>query len=242
MTFVAVAIGGGALIGGAASMISSNNAANAQQNAANSANQLQAQEFNQIEQNQQPWQQAGAQALSQMGSPQFQQTFNQSDFQQDPSYQFDLNQGNQALQRSAAASGGLMSGGTLKAMGQYTQGMASNEYQQAYQNFNTNQTNQFNRLASVAGLGQTANGQVAQSGMNMAGQVGNNTMGAANAQGAADIAKGNTLSSLASGGANTWAGYQSAQNQNQLLQSIYNNGAGNLGADQGEMSGGSWWE
>lgn len=194
MSFIAVAVGGGALLGLGGALISSNgaqNAAQTQASAAQSASQLQYQEFQQQQQNQQPWLAAGSNALSQMQNPSFQQSFNMSDFQQDPGYQFDLQQGQQAIDRSAAASGGLQSGGTLKAAAQYSQGMASNEYQNAYNRFNNNQTQQFNRLASLAGLGQTANGQLNQAGSAMAGQVGSNMMGAANAQGAATIAGAN---------------------------------------------------
>ena len=194
MSAVAVAIGGSALVGLGAAYMSSNAASNAAQdqtNAANNASQLQYNEFQQQQQNQQPWLQAGAGALSQMQNPYYQQQFNMSDFQEDPGYQFDLSQGQQAINRSAAASGSLASGGTLKALNNYSQQQASNEYQNAYNRFTNNQTQSFNRLASLAGLGQTANGQVGAAGENMANQVGANTMGAANAQGAAGIASAN---------------------------------------------------
>jgi hypothetical protein len=45
-----------------------------------------------------------------------------------PGYQFRLDQGNQAVQRSAAARGILGSGATMKAIDRYSQGLASSEY------------------------------------------------------------------------------------------------------------------
>lgn len=202
MSFVAVAIGGGAVAGLAGAYISSNAAGNAAQTqaaAAEQASQLQYQEFQQQQQNEAPWLSAGKNALSQMQNPAFQQSFNMSDFQQDPGYQFQLQQGMSALQNSAAARGGLMSGNTLAGISQYSQGMANTDYQQAYNNFNTNQSNSFNRLASIAGMGQTATGQIGQAGQNYANNAGQNMMGAANAEGAAQIAQGNAWGGALSG-------------------------------------------
>lgn len=101
-----------------------------------------------------------------------------------PGYQFQLQQGQQALERSAAARGGVLSGGTAKALDQYGQGLASTNYQQAYNNaltqyqqsynqFQQNQSNLFNRNASLAGLGQTTAGQLGAQGQQAAGNVGN---------------------------------------------------------------------
>lgn len=103
---------------------------------------------------------------------------------QTPGYQFQLDQGNQAIQRSAAASGDLLSGGTEKALDQYSQGLASTNYQQAYNNaynqystnynqFEQNQNNEYNRLASLAGLGQTSVAQLGQIGSNAASNTSN---------------------------------------------------------------------
>lgn len=209
MSFVAVGVGGAALVGGVAgAVISSNatsNAANTQAGAANYATQVQQQEFQQQQQNQQPWLQAGSSALSQMQNPSFQQNFTAADFQQDPGYQFDLQQGQEALQRSAAARGGLQSGGTMKGLAQYTQGMASNEYQNAYNRFQQNKTTNFNELASMAGMGQTGVGQMGQAGQNMANNVGGIAMSNANAQGAAGIAGANAWGGAINNGINTGA-------------------------------------
>jgi hypothetical protein len=64
------------------------------------------------------------------------------DEQNDPGYQFRLQQSQQALERGAAAGGGALSGGTLQALQQSAQDYASNEYQNVYSralnNYNTN--------------------------------------------------------------------------------------------------------
>lgn len=77
-----------------------------------------------------------------------------------PEYQFQEQQGLQALQRSAAATGSLGTGGTLKAITQYGQGLASTSYQQAYNNalntFQTNRNNALSGFTTLAGIGQGA--------------------------------------------------------------------------------------
>lgn len=103
---------------------------------------------------------------------------------QTPGYQFQLQQGEQALQNSAAAKGGLLSGNTAQALDQFGQGLASSNYQQTYNNalnqyqtaynqFQQNQQNQFNRLGSLAGVGQTAAGQLNSAGQQAASNIGN---------------------------------------------------------------------
>jgi len=87
--------------------------------------------------------------------------------QNDPGYQFRLSQGLQALQNSAAARGGLLSSGTAKAINDYAQNSASNEYGNVYNRalqtygtnfntYNTNQGNLYNRLFGASQLGAQA--------------------------------------------------------------------------------------
>lgn len=88
---------------------------------------------------------------------------------QTPGYQFQLSQGLNALQNSAAARGGLLSGRTLADMNNYAQGAASTnyqnvfnnaltQYQNAYQSFLNNQNNAYSRLMGVSGQGLSAAG------------------------------------------------------------------------------------
>lgn len=114
--------------------------------------------------------------------------------QNDPGYKFRLQQGMDALQNSAAARGGLLSGGTAKSLNDYAQNSASGEYQNVYNRaltnfqtgynqYNNDQNTQFNRLSSLAGMGQTSVGQLNSSGSNAASNVGNILLGSAGQQG-----------------------------------------------------------
>jgi hypothetical protein len=51
-----------------------------------------------------------------------------------PGYQFQLQQGEQAVQNSAAAQGGLVGGNALTGIENYAQGLASTNYQNAFNN------------------------------------------------------------------------------------------------------------
>lgn len=206
MSYAMVAVGS-LVVGGVGSLVGSKmqsdaarDAADKQVDAAREANALQEKIYHQNRADQEPWRQAGAGALSQLGNADFQRDFSMADYQQDPGYEFRMREGQKALERSAAARGGLQSGGTLKALSRYGQDYASNEYQNAYNRFNADRDRRFNRLSSIAGLGQTANSQIGVAGQNYANNMGNNLMGAANAQGAAGIASanawGNSLSNI----------------------------------------------
>jgi len=87
-------------------------------------------------------------------------------FMTDPGYQFRQDEGMRALERGAAARGGLLSGGFGRKAIRYGQDYASQEYQNVY-----------NRIANIAGLGQVSSGQGAQNalygGQGMAGAAGN---------------------------------------------------------------------
>lgn len=82
--------------------------------------------------------------------------FGMSDFVTDPGYAFRLSEGQQAIDRSAAARGGTQSGAALKAAARYGQDMGSQEYGNAYSRYNTNRTNRLAPLRSIATMGANA--------------------------------------------------------------------------------------
>ena len=124
---------------------------------------------------------------------------------QDPGYGFRMSEGLKALDRSAASRGGLLSGATLKGAQQYGQGLASQEYQNAFNRYQTNRANQLNPLQSLAGQGQTTATALGQQGSNMAGNIGNAYMtSAANTGNAAMAAAG--IRNSAYGGASNVLG------------------------------------
>jgi hypothetical protein len=121
-----------------------------------------------------------------------------NNFQGDPGYQFRMQEGLKALQGSAAARGSLNSGATLKAISRYGQDYASNEYANAY-------GREFNRLSTIANLGQNSAAQTGAANQNYANAYGQNVTGAANAQAAANMAQNNQTTALIQGAMNAAA-------------------------------------
>jgi hypothetical protein len=172
-------------------------AANAQTAASKDANKVQKYIFDTQRKDAEPWRQAGMAALTGLQDDDYMRDFTMNDFQADPGYEFRMAEGMKAIERSAAAKGGLGSGATLKALTRFSQGTASDEFNNAYNRFNADRDRRFNRLSSLAGVGQTANSQVAQAGQNYANAYGQNVIGAGNAQAAAIMAPGNNMRQLA---------------------------------------------
>jgi hypothetical protein len=125
--------------------------------------------------------------------------------QNDPGWQFRLDEGRKAIERSAAAKGTLLSGGTLKDLTRWGQDYASNEYdkvynralgeyQQAYGIYQNNQGNQFNRLQGVAGLGQNAAAMTGNAGSGYAQNASNTITGIGNANAAGQVGAANAWS------------------------------------------------
>ncbi len=209
MSWIAVGIGGAAGLGLAGSIIGSNAAGSAsdkQTAASQYATDVQKQQYDQTRQDQAPWRDAGGKALGDIANGDW-HDFGSGDFHQDPGYDFRMQEGQKALERSAAARGGLQSGGTMRALTRYGQDYASGEYQNAYNRFNNDRTQRFNRLSSVAGIGQQSNNQVAQAGQNYASAAGQNAIGAANAQGAAGVQQGQIWGNEMGSLGKTWMDY-----------------------------------
>lgn len=280
MSWVAAAVVGSAVVGGALSSDASRRAGNQQADAARQAsdaslqasreaNALQSQMYQQQLVNQAPGMQAGQSALSalqqglglgqlraaaptaatvdQYGNPiagtqnygATQADLNQAagsiqsgqlnrgltgDFTTDPSYQWRLNQGLQKLQASAAARGGLLTGQNAADITNYSQSAASQEYQAAYDRNRATQQDLYNRLAGLAGIGQTATGAIGAAGQNLANNAGSNLMtGASNstgyltsgaaAQAASGIGSANAWSGAINQGLGNWTTLQGLQGQ-----------------------------
>jgi hypothetical protein len=108
--------------------------------------------------------------------------FDYGGFDTTPGYEFRVAQGRQAIERSAAARGGLNSGATMKALEGYGQGMAADEYGTF-----------MNRLAAGAGRGQTATNSLAGFGQNFANTGSNTLIGQGNARASGYIGQGNII-------------------------------------------------
>ena len=102
--------------------------------------------------------------------------------QNNPQYQFLLKQGQQALDRSAAARGMGYSGAQMKAAQQFGQGLASQEYDKQYARASGEFGDYFNRLAGLSQGGQQAAGSTANAGSQYASNAGNTFANLSNAQ------------------------------------------------------------
>lgn len=111
----------------------------------------------------------------------------------DPGYAFELQQGTQAIQNSAAAGSGALSGAALKDLIGYSQNFARTGYNDAFNRYQTQQGNIFSRLASIAQLGQNAAAGVGSTGANIAGNAGQAVSNAGGAAGAGIVGAGNAL-------------------------------------------------
>ena len=121
-------------------------------------------------------------------------------FQKTPGYEFALDQGIGAIDRSASSSGNLFSGETMKAAMGYGQGLANQEY-----------GNYLNRLSGLAAGGQSAAGMTGAAAQNF-GTGASNALGSiGNAQAAGAIGVGNALSNGISNGIGIWQ-YQKGLN------------------------------
>lgn len=156
--------------------------------------------------------------------------------QNDPGYKFRMAQGEGALENSAAANGSLLSGNTLEAQQKFGQDYASNEYNNVYQRameqfrqrygiFENNQTNTYNRLAALAGLGQSTATSLGQEGQAASSNVSNTylTTGAQQGQQLNNAAAATASGYI--GSANAWGGALSNSTNNlsnlMLMQQLF---------------------
>ena len=186
-----------------------NKAAQTQSQAADTLAALQERMFNENVQRQQPFYEAGVNALPELIKASRYTNFGPEQFQADPGYQFRLSEGTKALERSAAARGGLISGGSLKAAQRYGQDMASNEYTNAFNRYQAERQARLGPLQSLTGMGQTTANTIGNAGTTMANNVGEAYMGGANARASGYVGMGNAVNS----GLSTYLNYNSPVNQ-----------------------------
>lgn len=194
MSAVASAVLASAVIGGVVASKNASKAAKAQEEAARlaattttgEADKQRDFQLHQYEQNRAdmaPWRDAGLNALGQLKSGvqagnEFSRPFTMADFQADPGYAFRQQEGMKAVNASAAARGGALGGGAVRAAARFGSDMASQEYGNAWNRWNSDITSRFNRLSSLAGTSQTATRDVAQQGTTLAGNLASQGMSA----------------------------------------------------------------
>ena len=219
---------GGSIVGGLMGSKAAKSAARTQAASADYAAQLQQEQFDKQIELQAPFREAGLTAqnklLDYMGlSPnaggKYARDFSMADYQADPGYAFRLSEGMKGLNATAAARGGLISGNALRAATQYGQEMGSQEYQNAYNRYQTNRSNQLNPLQSLMGAGQTATNTMGQAGQNYANQAGEAYMGAGNARASGYVGSANAWSNAIGNATNVY-------NQNQMINRMFPQGGG----------------
>jgi hypothetical protein len=152
------------------------------------------------------------------------QPFTMAQYQADPGYGFRLKRGLDAMERTAAARGGLLSGNQLRGAMEFGQDLASQEYGNAFNRYQTERANILNPLQSLGGVGQTSANALTSAagnlGAGMANAYGNlgsalsaNAIGAGNARASGYMGATNALA----GGVGQYLNYR----QNQQLMDLY---------------------
>jgi hypothetical protein len=201
-------IGGSMLVSGLLGASASKSAAAQQAAAADRAAQVQREMFDVTNEQQAPYREAGYSALKDIAGSKdyFTNQYGPEDFTAglDPSYAFRLRQGQMATDAAANRAGGLVGGNALQGIQDYTQGLASTEYGNAFNRYQTQRGNIYNTLASIAGLGQTSLGQTTPAATATAGNIGQALIGAGTAQAAGTVGAANALGGAIQGAGNTY--------------------------------------
>lgn len=220
---VPAAIIGSSLIGANAA----GSAADTQAAATNRANEIALQMYQEQKKLQEPFVGAGVTAQNRLltllglpggdaNSPDYgsaNKPFTMNELTTDPSYQFRLGEGLKSLDRQAAARGGLISGQALKAAQDFGQQSASQEYQNAFNRYQTNRTNMLQPLGNLLASGQSAAANAGSAAANYGTTAGNNITSGAAAQAAGTIGQANALT----GGVSQYLNYDTNNNLLNLL-------------------------
>jgi len=229
MTWVAAAVVATATIG--SSLIGANasrGAAASQERAAQQASDVQRQIFERQVELQEPFREAGLKGQNRLlqllglgedkTAPGFGKyataEFGMDKFTADPGYAFRMSEGMKALERSAAARGGLLSGATLKGTQRYGQDLASQEFQNAFNRFQIQRTNTLNPYQALSGTAQTSANVLGGQASELGRQLGSNIIGGGNAAAAGQIGSANAIVGGVGQGINF---YQNQQLMNRLM-------------------------
>jgi hypothetical protein len=218
MTWGAVAAAGSTLIGA----YGASKAADAQEESARLAAAEQRRQFNKQVELQKPFRDVGVNALPDLVAASKYTPFTMEQFRASPSYGFRLQEGIKALDRSAAARGGLLSGNQLRGVSEFGQKLASDEYTNAFNQYQIERNARLNPLQSLVGMGQTSTNTLTGA----AGQLGSNlsdlAVGAGNARASGYAGVANAFSSGIGQGYNYYQGNQAAKQQQQNFNTYMN--------------------
>ena len=208
MTWGFTAVAGSTLISGYMGANAAKDAARTQAAAADRAAEVQREMFNTQNEQQAPYREAGYTALKEIAGNKdyFTRQYTPEDFTAniDPGYAFRLKQGQLATENAANRAGGLVGGNAMTGMQDYTQGLASTEYGNAFNRYQTQRSNIYNTLASIAGLGQSSLGQTGAASTAAAGNIGQAMIGSGSAQAAGTIGAANAMGGAIQGAGNAY--------------------------------------
>lgn len=201
-----LAIAGSSVLGASAA----SSAARTQAAATDRATAAQERMYNRGVELQEPFRQVGVNALPELVAASRYDPFTTEKFQADPGYAFRLKEGLRALESSAAARGGLLSGNQMRDITQFGQELGSQEFTNAFNRYQAERNARLNPLQSLAGMGQTTSQNIAGAAGRLGEQIGSNLIqgGAARASGYMGMA--NALS----GGLSQYLAYNQNQTQN----------------------------
>lgn len=198
MSWVATGVTvGGSILGGIMGSSSAKKAAKAQEQASQAAIAEQRRQYDQARTDLMPWLLAGNSALNQL---QQLNSGNFDSFQSSPDYAYARDQMQQGVERGAAARGSLYSGGSQVDLANAMNGIASQNY-----------GNYYNRLAQLAGVGQSTATNLGSMGQATASNIGNAQMAAGNAR-ASGYTNSNNAWQSALGGIAGGVGFAQGQN------------------------------
>ena len=169
---------------------------------------------------QEPFRQVGVNALPDLVAASRYDPFTLEKFQADPGYAFRMREGLKALDRTAAARGGLLSGAQLRGVTRFGQELGSQEFGNAFNRYNIGFQNRINPLQSLAGVGQTSTNTLSNAAGQLGSSLSNLAVGAGNARASGYAGTANALASGIGQGVNYYQGQQ-AQKQQQANFDTY---------------------
>jgi hypothetical protein len=269
MTWGLVAVGGGSVVSGFMGSRAAKKAAEIQAQAQRESAAIQRAMFEKQNLQQTGYRAAGGNALADIGalgsgtygiydaegnktgtgtgSGYLTKQFTPEDFEagMDPGYAFRLKMGQEQAQRQANQAGGTIGGNALKGLQDYTQGSASQEYGNAFNRFQTQRSNIYNTLASIAGLGQTSLGQTGAQSTQAGANIGNAIGNAGSAQAAGMVGSSNAFGNAITGAAGAYGLSQMMKPQAQSFSDTAGWSGGGSGMvnvpNQGTMSIGEYF-
>lgn len=230
MSAVATAIIGSAVIGAGTGIYASNKASSAQAKAAEQQAQTAKDTLTSQQAIAAPYTIAGSFGVNELarqlgvagdsssaGYGSLMKEYDPSTFTADPGYGFRMAEGQKALERSAAARGGLLSGSAMKGTLNYAQGLASQEYQNAFNRYTSERNRRYDMLRGLTDVGAGAAGSM----VGAAGTAGANTATAQGNAGAAQASGYVGAANAITGGVSNISSYLQNKPLNDMLANYY---------------------